>query len=204
MVRFWEFFLYSGYKFFIRYKVCKHFLPVCSLFFHFLSCWSLNLSYIPPYYSQLQECLIISKPHINSWNDLIYFRPLLSGMQMLQAQGACLFSVQFNHSVVSDSLRPHESQHTRPSCPSEELTHWKRPWCWERLGAGGKGDDRGWDGWMASPTWWTWVWVNSGRWWWTGRPGMLRFMRSQRVGHDWVAELNWKMIFINNVLNVIL
>ena len=118
MVRFWEFFLYSGYKFFIRYKVCKHFLPVCSLFFHFLSCWSLNLSYIPPYYSQLQECLIISKPHINSWNDLIYFRPLLSGMQMLQAQGACLFSVQFNHSVVSDSLRPHESQHTRPSCPS--------------------------------------------------------------------------------------
>ena len=72
MVRFWEFFLYSGYKFFIRYKVCKHFLPVCSVFFHFLSCWSLNLSYLPPYYSQLQECLIISKPHINSWNDLIY------------------------------------------------------------------------------------------------------------------------------------
>ena len=54
-----------------------------------------------------------------------------------------------------------------------------------------KGDDRGWDGWMASPTQWTWVWVNSGSWWWTGRPGMLRFMRSQWVGHDWVTELNW-------------
>ena len=53
-----------------------------------------------------------------------------------------------------------------------------------------RGDDRGWDGWMASPTWWTWVWVNSGSWWWTGRPGMLWFMGSQRVGHDWVTELN--------------
>ena len=48
-----------------------------------------------------------------------------------------------------------------------------------------------WDGWMASLTRWTWVWVNSGRWWWTGRPGMLWFMGSQRLGHDWVTELNW-------------
>ena len=56
---------------------------------------------------------------------------------------------------------------------------------------GGEGDDRGWDGWMASRTWWTWVWVNSGSWWWTGRPGVLQFMGSQRVGHDWVTELNW-------------
>ena len=72
----------------------------------------------------------------------------------------------------------------------KELTHWKRLWCWEGLGAGGEGEDRGWDGWMASPTWWTWVWVNSGSWWWTGRLGMLRFMGSQRVGHDWVTELN--------------
>ena len=74
----------------------------------------------------------------------------------------------------------------------EELTHWKRPWCWEGLEAGGEGDNRGWDGWMASPTWWTWVSVNSGSWWWTGRPGMLQFMRSQRVGHDWLTELNWR------------
>ena len=64
-------------------------------------------------------------------------------------------------------------------------------WCWERLGAGGEGDDRGWDGWMASPTRWMRVWVNSGSWWWTGRPGVLRFMGSQRVGHDWATELNW-------------
>ena len=71
----------------------------------------------------------------------------------------------------------------------EKLTHWKRPW--ERLKAGGDGDDRGWDVWMASPTRWTWVWVSSGSWWWTGKPGVLQFMGSQRVGHDWVTELNW-------------
>ena len=59
-----------------------------------------------------------------------------------------------------------------------------------KIGAGGEGDDRGWDGWMASPTQWTWVWVNSRSWWWTGRPGVLWFMGSQRVGHDWVTELN--------------
>ena len=73
----------------------------------------------------------------------------------------------------------------------EELTHWKRLWCWEGLGAGGEGDDRGWDGWMGSLTQWTWVWVNSGSWWWTGRPGLLRFMGLQAVGHDWATELNW-------------
>ena len=78
----------------------------------------------------------------------------------------------------------------------EELTHWKRLWCWEGLGAGGKEDDRGWDGWMASLTWWMWVWVNSRSWWWTGRPGMLRFMGSRRVGHDWVTELNWKILLL--------
>ena len=61
----------------------------------------------------------------------------------------------------------------------------------EGLRAGGEGDDRGWDGWMASPTRWMWVWVNSRSWWWTERPGVLRFMGSQRVGHDWVTELNW-------------
>ena len=73
----------------------------------------------------------------------------------------------------------------------EKLTYWKKPWCWERLKAGGEGDDRGWDGGMASATRWTWVWVNSGSWWWTGSPGMLQFMGSQRVRHDWVTELNW-------------
>jgi len=72
-----------------------------------------------------------------------------------------------------------------------------RPWCWERLRAGGEGDDRGWDGWMASLTQWSWVWVNSEIWWWTGRPGVLWFMGSQTVGYDWVTELNWTECLIN-------
>ena len=61
----------------------------------------------------------------------------------------------------------------------EELTHWKRPWCWEKLKEGGEGDDRGWDGWMASMIRWTWVWASSWRWWWIGKPGMLQSMGSQ-------------------------
>ena len=87
----------------------------------------------------------------------------------------------------SQSVRNSDTLAT--SC--EELTHWKRHWRWEGLGTGGEGYDRGWDVWMASPTQWTWVWVNSGSWWWTGRPGMLRFMGSQRFGHDGATELNW-------------
>ena len=74
---------------------------------------------------------------------------------------------------------------------SEELTHWKRPRCRERLKAGGEGDDRGWDRWMASPTWRTWVCLSSKSWWWTGRPGVLQSMESQRVGHN-SERLNWK------------
>ena len=81
----------------------------------------------------------------------------------------------------------------------EELTHLKRPWCWERLRAREEGDNRRWNGWMAWPTWWTWVWVSSGSWWWTGRPGLLWTTGSQRVGHDWATELNW-CISINNVV----
>ena len=73
----------------------------------------------------------------------------------------------------------------------EELTHWKRLWCWEGLGAGGEGDDRGWDSWMASLTRWTWIWVNSRSWWCTGRPDVLWFMGSQI--DDWATELNWNI-----------
>ena len=65
------------------------------------------------------------------------------------------------------------------------------------IGAGVKGDDRGWDGWMASLTWWTWVWVNSWSWWWTGRPGLLQFIGSQRVRHDWVTEMKWTEVIFN-------
>ena len=73
----------------------------------------------------------------------------------------------------------------------EELAHWKRPWCWERLKAGGEGVNRGWYSWMASPTQWAWVWASSGSWWWTGKPGILQCMGLQRVRHDWATIQNW-------------
>jgi len=79
--------------------------------------------------------------------------------------------------------------------PDEELTHWKSPWCLERLKAGGEGDDRGWDDWIASLSRWTWIWASSRSWWWTGKPGMLQFMGLQRIEHDWATELNWRMLF---------
>ena len=75
----------------------------------------------------------------------------------------------------------------------------KKPWCWKGLKAGGEEDVRGWDGWMASPTQWTWLWVNSGSWWWTGRPGVLQSMGSQRVRHDWVTELTEAGLFVSTL-----
>jgi len=83
----------------------------------------------------------------------------------------------------------------------EELTLLKRPWCWERLKVEDERDDRGWDGWMASLIQWAWVWVDSGSWWWTGRPGMLQCMGLQRVEHDSVTELNWT--FVGKVMSLL-
>ena len=77
------------------------------------------------------------------------------------------------------------------SWSSNTLAHWKRSWYWERLKVGGEGDNRGWDGWMASPTQWTWVWVDSVSWSWTGRPGVLQWTVAQRVTCNWATELNW-------------
>ena len=103
-----------------------------------------------------------------------------------------------NQSILKESVLNTHWKDWCWSCSSnplatwcEELTHWKRPWCWERLKVGGEGDNRGWDGWMASPTPWTWVWASSRSWWWTGKPGVLQSMGSQRVGHDWATKLNW-------------
>ena len=86
----------------------------------------------------------------------------------------------------------------------EELTHFKTPRCWERLKAGGEGDDRGWDGWMVSPTQWKWVWVNSWSSQWTGRSGLLQSMESQRFRHDWPTELNWTAVYNFTIFFVVL
>ena len=84
----------------------------------------------------------------------------------------------------------------------KELTHLKRPWCWKRLKAGEERDDRGWGGWMTSPTQWTWVQVNSRSWWRTGRPAVLQSMGWQRVGHNWATELNW-LILLKRISSVL-
>ena len=108
-----------------------------------------------------------------------------------------------------NSAQYHPSVHWKDWCWSwnsntlatwcEELTHLKRPWCWERLRAGG-GDDRGWDSWMASPTQWTWDWLHSRSWWWTGKPGVLQSMGLQRIGHPWTTELtDWLTTPVSNV-----
>ena len=82
----------------------------------------------------------------------------------------------------------------------KEPTHLKRPWGRGRLKAKGEGDDRGWDGWLASPSQWLWFWVNSGSWWWTGKAGVLHSMGSQRVGHSWATELHWTIVHISFLL----
>ena len=73
----------------------------------------------------------------------------------------------------------------------KELTHWKRPWCWERLNVRAERNDRGWDGWSVSPVWWMWIWTSPGSCWWTGKPSIVQYVGSQRVRHKWVTEVNW-------------
>ena len=128
--------------------------------------WFMSTSSWSPVFSVLLDFLKRPK-----WGTSWELSPLLS---------PCLtFSSKAHHYSLNSST-------LATSC--EELTHWKILWCWEGLGPGGEGDDRGWDGWMASLTRWTWVWVNSGSWWWTRRPGVLRFMGSQT---DTTEQLNW-------------
>ena len=109
-----------------------------------------------------------------------------------------------NQSILKESvLNIHWKDWCWSCCSStlatwcEELTHWKRPWCWERLKVEGERDDGGWNGWMASPTRWTWIWVSSESGGWTGRPGLMRSMASQRVRHEWMTELNWVTDFLS-------
>ena len=124
----------------------------------------------------------------------------------------CFWTVVLEKTLTSplDTRRSSQSilKGTTPGCSLEglmlrlKLQHFgylmRRVDSLEKTGAGAEGDNREWDGWMASPTRWTWVCVNSGSWWWTGRPGMLWFMGSQRVGHDWRSELNWTSLSNNN------
>ena len=117
---------------------------------------------------------------------LEHFSPFFARLFILQYQ----FRDLVLREIVSDLF------YSQPRWRAFMSVFWCHHSCWNclLLGARGEGDDRGWDGWMASLTRWTWVWVNSGSWWWTGRPGVLRFMGSQRVGHDWATDLIWSLI----------
>ena len=120
---------------------------------------------------------IVSHLGFRKWSSLLQHgcEPCLSHVHLF-----CEFSVQMHCSLLSWDVN------------FSLLTFLYWPWCWERLRAGGEGGDRGWDDWIAAPpTQWTWVWVNSGSWWWTRRPGELQSMGSQRVRHNWATELNW-------------
>ena len=116
-------------------------------------------------------------------------RPTASPLSM-QSLEVKILSLNFR-SFQSEILRVESRNSNTLATWWEELTYLKRPWYWERLMEGGEGDNRNWDDWMASLTQWTWVWVNSGSWWWTGRPDVLQSMGSQRVGQDWATELKW-------------
>ena len=121
--------------------------------------------------------------------ELWYWRRLLRvPWTVRRSNQSILKEVSPEYSLEGLMLKP-KLQYFGTWC--KELTHLKRPWCWERLKVGGEGNNRGWAGCMASRTQWTWVWVDFGSWWCTGRPCILQSMRSQRVGHDWVSELNW-------------
>ena len=109
------------------------------------------------------------------------------GRKIKQAKGTCGF--------VRGEVRILKKVNTRSfnmlATWWEEPTHWKRPWCWERLKAGREGDDRGWDGWTASPTQWTWVWTCSGRWWRTGKPGRWQSTSVQSLSHVQLFATPW-------------
>ena len=140
----------------------------------------------PKSQTQLKQC--------NVYTSCTHIYPLFSDTFPISVIIECWveFLVLYSRSLLVTCLinsSVYNSSTLATAC--KELTHWKRLWCWEGLGARGEGDDRGWDGWMASLTLWTWVSVNSRSWWWTGRPGVLLFMGSQRVRHDWATDLIW-------------
>ena len=137
---------------------------------------SLLFSFLALFCSYTRELYVHLK-----FNHLCLIKSTEENILLQNFFGNCFIKVSIPH--ISQRKAMH-IQLLATSC--EELAHWKRVWCWEGLGAGGEGDDRGWDGWMASRTRWTWVWVNSRRWWWTGRSGVLWFM-----GSDTTEQLNW-------------
>ena len=142
------------------------------------------------------ECWTIKKAELWCFWTMILEKILESPLDCKEIQPVNLKEISPEYSLegLMMKLKLQYSGHLMQK--KKKKTHWIRSW--ERLKAGGEGDDRGWVGWMASLTWWTWVWVSSGSWWWTGKPGVLQSMGSQRVGHNWATELDWTELKYNS------
>ena len=123
----------------------------------------------------------------------LFFNKLFRFVIAFLPRSKCLL-ISWLQSPFAVILEPKIIKSVTVSIISPSVCHGKDSDAGRDWGAGGEGDDRGWDGWMASLTRWTWVSENSGSWWWTGRPGVLRFMGSQRVGHDWATDLIWSYL----------
>ena len=136
---------------------------------------------------------------IGSWKYLSIWRPVLPVFPRAQSD-SCLFSslnyfqgcwnsaAAIAHDLILVEQMASTIWYKEKTGRTLEKGLWQRPWCWERLRAGGEGGDRGWDGWMASLMQWTWVWANSRSLWRTGKPGMLQSMGLQKVRHDRATE----------------
>ena len=147
------------------------FLLSLSIFFSFCHCSDVECS------SVLFWFFLLLWEYIFSQNAFLFFGPFFHVTNSLKEEQYWVFIGRTDAEDETPILWP------------PDVKNWLI--CKTMMQGKTEGGRRGWDGWMASPTWWTWVWVNSGSWWWTGRPGMLRFMGSQRVGHDWATELSW-------------
>ena len=152
-----------------------------------------------------RDITLLTKVHIVK---AMVFPVVMDGCEFNRKEGWAPKNWCFRTVVLEKTLESHlDSKEIKPGNPegnqswlflgrtdakAEVPILWPPDWCWERLKAGEEGDDRGWYGWMVSLTQWTRVWASSRRWWKTGRPGMLQSVGLQRVGHDWMTDLNLK------------
>ena len=168
----------------------RRYFPAGLCVFVCVCVYMLMAQFVIPWTVACQAPLFIGFPRQEYWSGLPFLNPG-SLFDMLLTYRKLLMQIWklFTTKIITYKYNGINSNTLATWC--EELTHWQRSWSWEILMAGGEVDDRGWDGWMASPSRWTWVWVGSGSWWWTGKPGVLHSMGLQRVGHDWATELDW-------------
>ena len=175
-----------------HYTFLRH---ICNLIINIFeeltkSCSCLSLFYLLFYFLSLDACSfqlseLSSYPVITTWSDIsTYAINTVCNSTSFEMRQTSIW-MQFNKLNYYQYIK---------------LTHLKRLWCWKRLRVEGEGGDRGWDGWIASPTEWPWVWVDPGSWWWVGRSGMLLFIGLQRVGQDWATELNWTITICSPLL----